>query len=210
LMFYLLVPLLISWRTRNLVLVGVVSFASYFVAGFFIYPALFEELGYFFFPFHLGLFVLGMLAYRHSDAFLAHTPQVLKFGLVGSMFAVLFLAQWLPSKIRTFLCVTLVFLSLPILFEWTKKNKVLRWLGDLSYPIYICHILVKWAMLALAGVSRKGVASPPGWLLLIMAAGAAALLLWLVDYPVDRWRQRRLKQDSARRAPVPVLDGKAG
>jgi peptidoglycan/LPS O-acetylase OafA/YrhL len=69
-------------------------------------------------------------------------------------------------------------------------------------PIYVCHILVKWGLLALAGVSKKGVTSPPGWLLLLCATAMAALLLWLVDYPIDRWRQGRVK--SLQRQPRPA------
>jgi peptidoglycan/LPS O-acetylase OafA/YrhL len=61
---------------------------------------------------------------------------------------------------------------------------------------------MKWGLLALAGVSKKGVTSPPGWLLLLCATAMAALLLWLVDYPIDRWRQGRVK--SLQRQPRPA------
>ena len=87
-----------------------------------------------------------------------------------------------------------VVLSLPILFDWTKNSRFQKWVGDLSYPVYICHILVKWGLLGLMGVSKTRVTSPPGWLLLLGAIALAALLLWLVDYPIDRWRQRRVKK----------------
>jgi len=41
--------------------------------------------------------------------------------------------------------------------------------------------------------SAKRGGQPPGWLLLLGAIALSALLLWLVDYPIDRWRQRRAK-----------------
>jgi peptidoglycan/LPS O-acetylase OafA/YrhL len=103
---------------------------------------------------------------------------------------------------RSFICVALVALSLPILFDGTKYSRFQKWVGDLSYPVYICHILVKWGLLGLMGVSKKGVTSPPGWLLLLGAIALAALLLWLVDHPIDRWRQRRVK--SLQRQPRPA------
>jgi len=34
------------------------------------------------------------------------------------------------------------FLFLPLLFEQTKNNKVDRYIGELSYPVYIVHIFV--------------------------------------------------------------------
>ena len=202
LLFYLVVPWLISWRTRNLVLLGCLSLASYLANCLFVYPALSEPLGYFFFPFHLFLFILGMLAWRHSEVFMARVPRHFKIALVATTFGALAVSQFLPVAPRNIVCIILMVLSLPIFFNWTKDSRFQRRLGDLAYPIYVCQILVKWGLLALMGVSKKGVTSPPGWLLLLGTIALAALLLWLVDYPIDRWRQRRVK--SLPRPPRPA------
>jgi peptidoglycan/LPS O-acetylase OafA/YrhL len=193
LLFYLVVPWLISWRTRNLVILAGLSLVSYFASCLFVYPALADLLGYFFFPFHLFLFILGMLACRHSAAFLARVSRPFKIVMVTALFSGLAVSQFMPEELRNFVCIALVVLSLPILFDWTKYSRFQKWVGDLSYPVYICHILVKWGLLGVMGVSKKGVTSPPGWLLLLGSIALAALLLWLVDYPIDRWRQRRVK-----------------
>src|ERR1017187_1379902 len=191
LLFYLVVPWLISWRTRNLVILAGVSLVSYFANCLFVYPALADLLGYFFFPFHLFLFILGMLACRHSAAFLARVSRPFKITMVAALFGGLAFSQFVPASPRNYICIALVVLSLPILFDWTKYSRFQKWVGDLSYPVYICHILVKWGLLALMGVSKSRVTSPPGWLMLLGAIALSALLLWLVDYPIDRWRQRR-------------------
>ena len=135
-----------------------------------------------------------MLACRHSADFLARVTQPFKIAMVAALAGGLACSQFIPVAPRNFICVVLVFLSLPILFDWTKKSRLQKWVGDLSYPVYICHILVKWVLLGLMGVSKKGVTNPPGWLLLIGAVALAGLLLWLVDYPIDRWRQRRAEK----------------
>ena len=197
LVFYLLVPWLISLRTRTLVVLGGLSLSFYLVGDWLLYPVLFHLLSYFFFPFHLVLFILGMLAYRHSDVYLARLNRPLKIALVAAMFALLVVAQFLPSGIKGLSCIVLVFLSLPILFEWTRSSRFHKYVGDLSYPVYICHIFVKWLLLALTGVTRVGVSNPPGWLLLLCSIAMAALLLWRVDYPVDRWRQSRFRKSLA-------------
>jgi len=197
LLFYLVVPWLISWRTRNLVLLGSLSLASYLANCLFVYPALSDLLGYFFFPFHLFLFILGMLAWRYSEVFLAHVPRPLKIALVVATFGALAVSQFLSVAPRNIVCIALMALSLPIFFNWTKDSRLQRWLGDLAYPIYVCHILMKWGLLALMGVSKTRLTSPPGWLLLLCATAMAALLMWLVDRPVDRWRQRRVKHMAA-------------
>ena len=193
LLFYLVVPWLISWRTRNLLLLAGLSLAGYFTNCLFVYPALADLLGYFFFPFHLFLFILGMLACRHSAVFLAQVSRPFRIAIVSALFGGLALSQFLPLESRNVICVALVVLSLPILFDWTKYSRIQKWVGDLSYPVYICHILVRWGLFGLAGVSKKDATNPPGWLLLLGSIALAALLLWLVDYPIDRWRQRRVK-----------------
>jgi peptidoglycan/LPS O-acetylase OafA/YrhL len=204
LLFYLVVPWLISWRTRNLILLGSLSLASYLANCLFVYPALSDLLGYFFFPFHLFLFILGMLAWRYSEVLLARVPRPLKIALVAATFGALAVSQFLPDAPRNIVCIALMALSLPIFFNWTKDSRLQRRLGDLAYPIYVCHILVKWGLLALMGVSKTRLTSPPGWLLLLCATAMAALLMWLVDYPVDRWRQRRVK--SLQRQPRPAVE----
>ena len=210
LLFYLVVPWLISWRTRNLVILAGLSLVSYFASCLFVYPALADLLGYFFLPFHLFLFILGMLACRHSADFLARVTQPFKIAMVAALFGGLAFSQFLPTETwkllpvepRSFICIVLVALSLPILFDWTKSSRFQKWIGDLSYPVYICHILVKWVLLGLMGVSKKGVTSPPGWGLLLGSIALAALLLWLVDYPIDRWRQRRVKKFQSQARPA--------
>jgi peptidoglycan/LPS O-acetylase OafA/YrhL len=157
LLFYLVVPWLISWRTRNLVLLGSLSLASYLANRLFVYPALSDLLGYFFFPFHLFLFILGMLACRHSEIFLASVSRPFKLVMVTAMFSGLAVSQFMPETLRNPVCIVLVVLSLPILFDWTKKSRFNKWIGDLSYPVYICHILVKWGLLALMEIGRAHV-----------------------------------------------------
>jgi len=193
LLFYLVVPWLISWRTRNLLLLAGLSLVSYAANCLLVYPALADVLGYFFFPFHLFLFILGMLACRHSAALLALISHPFRIAIVTALFGGLAFSQFLPLSPRNVICVALVVLSLPILFDWTKCSRFQKWVGDLSYPVYICHILVKWGLFGLAGISQKGAINPPGWLLLLASIAFAALLLWLVDYPIDRWRQRRVR-----------------
>jgi len=53
------------------------------------------------------------------------------------------------------------------------------------------------------GVSVKDSATVPGWALLLVTLVASVGLIWLVDYPVDRWRQARV----ARAARAGGIDG---
>ena len=59
-----------------------------------------------------------------------------------------------------------------------------RWLGDLSYPIYLNHLAV--------GVAWQSLGAPPGWTAVILGMAAsvalAQLMHWLVESRVKPWR----------------------
>ena len=89
--------------------------------------------------------------------------------------------------------------AIPWLFRWTKDQAIDRYLGELSYPLYICHVAVIWwvdSFVSLAGVPR-------GILIVGGALALSALLYAWVDRPVDRWRQMRLETRPVRLAPSP-------
>ena len=72
----------------------------------------------------------------------------------------------------------------PFLFNAFKDNGLDRWIGDLSYPLYLCHLVVIGLVLTF---------EPPFavWIAIGCALALSAALLIFVDHPVDRWRQRR-------------------
>jgi peptidoglycan/LPS O-acetylase OafA/YrhL len=75
----------------------------------------------------------------------------------------------------------------PFLFHAFKDNGLDRWIGDLSYPLYLCHLVVIGLVLTF---------EPPFalWVAIGASLALAAALLVLIDYPVDRWRQRRAER----------------
>jgi peptidoglycan/LPS O-acetylase OafA/YrhL len=89
--------------------------------------------------------------------------------------------------------------AIPWLFRWTKDQAIDRYLGELSYPLYICHVAVIWWTDSF--VSLRGV--PRGILIVGAALALSALLYAWVDRPVDRWRQMRLEARPVRLAPSP-------
>lgn len=181
---------------------------------------------YRFFPFEVAFFLVGSLAYRLH----ARLPwQRLDRRLVGAAGAVplalmvayplLPKAHVLPtfSAAHLILCGSLA-LGTPFLFEASKRLRWDRTVGDMSYPLYLCHLLVidqcirlevvaaRWlvdpwplapfsrpTLIALAGWIRPGVAL----LTVAVALLVAHLLARWVDGPVDRYRQRRARRAAA-------------
>jgi peptidoglycan/LPS O-acetylase OafA/YrhL len=138
-----------------------------------------------FFPTALFLFVLGMLAQR-ALPLAAALPKAL--GWIAGL-ALLTLIVCLPmlglaNEVSRWTMYGAIAVLTPFIFNASKDNALDRWIGDLSYPMYLCHLVI----LALVLMYEPPFAA---WVAIGATLGLSALLLVLVDHPVDRWRQRR-------------------
>ncbi|QUS41017.1 acyltransferase [Tardiphaga alba] len=88
------------------------------------------------------------------------------------------------SALPSVLFLAAVIVTVPRLFELTKTIGWDRYLGELSYPIYICHFLLGWLLMP-----ETRAASFAALALTLIASVA---IHHLVERPIDRWRQRRL------------------
>jgi peptidoglycan/LPS O-acetylase OafA/YrhL len=191
LMFYLIVPFLVA--RRNWLLLTI------FAATLLIRVALYklglyrDPWSYRFFPAELGLFVLGGVAYRlyshlknrYAGA-LSGAPPVIAFILIlGYVF--FYYSLPLSWNVRQWVFYVLVATLLPFLFHWTKDNKVDRYVGEMSYPIYIVHFFILGSTSCLANQAPVcGAAGAVASILLSM------ILLRYVQEPVDRIRHARV------------------
>ena len=188
--FYLLAPLLVSLRLRYILAIiaaSLVARFSWYAMGHDVDPW-----NYRFFPFEIGLFLLGVAAYRVSSlmawqpgpkilmtAFAVLVGSILEYNLLGlhhgsfDSFAYLF-----------------VFAALiPYVFALTRSWKFDRFLADMSFPLYLAHWPV-WMFI------RDFFSPPwpeyPGIVPAVASVAAAALLVIFVERPVERWRQSRI------------------
>jgi peptidoglycan/LPS O-acetylase OafA/YrhL len=150
LVFYMLVPLLLP-RPRLCVAALVLSFAARLV-GWWGFGLNSDPWTHRFVPFEVGVFLLGVFSYSLYRRLQARHPDVLgrtKPGW-GGLVLLSLLALALPVLQRfvgegAYWVVLLATVPvLPGLFQTTMKLRWDRYLGDLSYPIYISHLLVMW------------------------------------------------------------------
>jgi peptidoglycan/LPS O-acetylase OafA/YrhL len=183
LMFYALAPILARLSWRWLAALAAASIALRF-AGYLL-PLDYGLWQGRFFPTSLFLFLLGMLAHR-ALLFAGAFPKATGFVLSA---AVLALVAFLPMthvdpEIGRWIAYAAIAAAIPFVFHAFKDIAIDRWIGDLSYPIYLSH-------LGVVGLVLTFNPPQPAWVAVGGTLAASVALLMLVDRPVDRWRQAR-------------------
>jgi peptidoglycan/LPS O-acetylase OafA/YrhL len=211
LMFYLLVPFLARLRSRWLVGIALVSLAAriytYQVLGL-----VEDPFGFRFFPFELLLFVMGMLSFRVYERTLMNRKDTLtvkttlQYVLVAAvMIALGFALQRGAILLRHPVgrayapLVSYIFWLpvIPIAFHLTRNWKLDRFLGEITYSIYLSHFViiqfVDTVFVRLGIPSRYlGVTSA------LLATGLAILLYTRLFEPFERKRGELARAWAAR------------
>lgn len=88
--------------------------------------------------------------------------------------------------------------AVPFIFEATKNGRADRWVGELSYPLYLVHGLTQGIIFFKLGAARGDV---PVMILAVSCSIAAAILMrMVVEWPIERWRKSRFHRQS----PMPA------
>lgn len=194
--FYLVAPFILR---RNLKIVITLIMLSFLLRGY-----MFNVLGlredpwiYRFFPTEIMFFLWGYVSYMIYLRIKTWRIHPL-FNIVVLAGIVLFTLcyQYLPSlmlryqpfSVKEYCYFAGIVFSIPILFNYLKGYKFDNQVGELSYPIYICHFLVILICAELPiFMLRKG------WAIAIITIAMAYVLNKLIALPVEKLRQSRLK-----------------
>jgi peptidoglycan/LPS O-acetylase OafA/YrhL len=192
--FYLLAPFILRLRLPWIVGLCAASFALRF-AWYRIGQDV-DPWSYRFFPFEIGVFLLGVIAYRISK----FTPSSGWISFSVYVVAVVAIGAYLPPYLVNHRFVFLVVFAavLPMIFELTKNWSADRFLADMSFPLYLVH----WPVVLLLH-------NQPSIVPTLVSIGCAALLVVYVERPIDDWRHSRLlvepKHRDGRRTRVSLL-----
>lgn len=191
-LFYFMAPFIIKLKNRYIIGAILLSLISRFAAYHFGFG--FDPWLYRFFPFEIAFFLLGIIAYRIYERIkdLNISKKLLNLLLfVTVLISIIY--QYIPivDNYKKFACFALLFSVIPFLFKATKNNKFDRYIGELSYPVYICHILVIH-ITSLFFAEHK-----PAYYCLItivISIGLSVLLNEIIAKPIEQFRQNRSKK----------------
>ena len=206
--FYLTVPFLLKLDTKKLTLImlGSLWFRFQFLVN---YQSLNQDGWYSLFPGELCFFLMGSLACRFYqnksyEKFLRYFEKFSLNNLYVAIIAVLFIGLIQPITVFSINNLEAVFfipiyfpiifaLFIPFLFYISKNNKFDRYIGNLSYGVYVWHILVVDILL------RTGLEKNHSWhsfqiQVLLISLALASLSYHLIEVKIDKYRYKSLKK----------------
>jgi peptidoglycan/LPS O-acetylase OafA/YrhL len=188
--FYLIAPFVVRSAGRLMALLAISAVMTFLVtlaefpiaAGNFLRPITLVGATYYFLPSTMIYFSLGALSYH------AARSQIDKktYAFLAAVFCLLINVDTLQVPIgQAFVFAAAV----PVLFSLTRDLAIDRFIGEISYPVYILHMPL-WAVIKpYVGWSDISVAGLVG----IASIMAGALLVVLVERPISRFRHRLRK-----------------
>jgi peptidoglycan/LPS O-acetylase OafA/YrhL len=204
--FYLLAPWLVRRSARFL---GALILASIALRIFLRYGLGLtnDPWTYRFFPTELAFFLAGAMAYQIYRELKNNPPSAhqLRAWLIALLIA-FFVYQFIPAPARPagqWLFYLLAFFAIPRIFLLSKSSPLDRYIGELSYPVYLTHFIVitflqlVWYRLHWTG--GFGIAVVIGTL------AASMLLIQFLINPIDRLRQRRAEKMPLHPPPASLL-----
>lgn len=190
--FYALAPFIVTRSSRiqlGLAIVSVIIRACLAAC----LDARFDPWSYRFFPSELLFFLSGSIAYRLANSGVQNPSKerhLIKLAVVTLIITAGMIGRYgLHGRIffASPLIIALLFITISQIFESTKDNKFDRYIGELSYPVYITHMLVVWVSDAFL---EKGTAAYRGSIVIGVVI-LSVLIYELIDKKVDSYRHRK-------------------
>jgi peptidoglycan/LPS O-acetylase OafA/YrhL len=149
-----------------------------------------------FFPANLCFFILGIFAYRiyKNKKFYKSKPFV--YYLFSIIIITIFLWGQIPNLklyevlVKEVFLYLGIFLLIPGLFNLFRISYLDKILGDLSYPIYISHVLILMILKEIQPVWQNTWALMS--LYIIITLVLSYFLYYYVDRPINKIRQKRV------------------
>ena len=142
--FYLIAPFLVRKSILWIVLLLLLSFSVRYMI-YYDFGLKYDPWTHRFFFSELGLFLMGVLAYRIGKLYQINNSKIflfLYFIIIGNLIFYELLDKMMDTAVHAWAFYLLFTISLPFIFTYYKSSKIDRFIGELSYPIYISHVMI--------------------------------------------------------------------
>tara|TARA_R100000935_G_C2840897_1_gene170916 strand:+ start:3084 stop:4160 length:1077 start_codon:yes stop_codon:yes gene_type:complete len=185
--FYILAPFLV--RKKLIIIIPLILLSVLLRVILINYGLDYDPWSYRFFPTELAFFLMGVLnyhMYRNLQKRILR-PLILKIVWCSIIIFILFY-NFLPLPYKDIIYIITFFISLPYIFILSKNWKWDRYIGELSYPIYISHLFVLKFIIAFKILMLGGL----GLALTVCTIIFSVLLIELVSKRIEDIRSRRV------------------
>jgi peptidoglycan/LPS O-acetylase OafA/YrhL len=185
--FYFIAPYLLKLRSHSLLLASCLCLATKVIAVSALHLS--DPWTYRFFPFELGYFLLGALAFRYRHSLEGVVPKRIAKYCVYPI-VIVFAAVRIPVPAPTLAYPIAIACLLPFLFRTTSGSKTDRLIGELSYPFYIFHYFLVGCARFIAGHWLHGSETSVAWIALSLTLPLSVIGLALETRFIEPWRSR--------------------
>jgi peptidoglycan/LPS O-acetylase OafA/YrhL len=147
-----------------------------------------------------------MISYRLSNTIINRATLKKSLFKFADIFLILFVLASLHlgflqhSVIYPIILVSAGILILPLLFARSKKIGWDRIIGELSYPVYLSHMLIGWLVIGI--LSKIGINTPLVVVIVFMAVIITSIIVnYFILIPLEQFRNRFKPQ------PTSINDG---
>lgn len=188
LMFYLLAPFLNRLKNKYLLLIMTLSLGL----RLFLYSRGLDHDPwlYRFFPNELIFFLAGILMYRIYCLIKTKSYKFLSFYSFFFYISYLVCYQFLPhERTKQLILFLLSFIFIPFIFKLFKNNKIDRFTGELSFPVYISHFLIIDIFTHFTNLPHQYLGITTTFTSIIFSI----LIVKFIINPINNYRQSRIK-----------------
>ncbi len=197
--FYIVAPFIVKLSRKMLfILTGIALFIHFLVQV--ILRLNHNPAGDWFFPEIIIFFLLGVLSYEIYKV-IKHKTFPKKY-LVSTFILILALVISYSNipfnytftsiiKFKEWIFLLIFLVSIPFIFKLTNKLSIDRIIGETSYPIYLCHLLLINFFIQIGVIKSQNSITT---IFFICVSVMFAFIIYLVfEKPIEKFRQKRLK-----------------
>lgn len=200
LVFYLLAPFIVRLKVNWVVMLFLISFAiKYYIGSLNLNSVV---LNYRFFPIEMEYFILGVLSYKiYFVVKSKFSNQKVNLGAIILIFCMYSFIGYLPDIMSVsfnrveWMYYALLTTGLPFMFLYSKNLIFDRKLGDLSYPIYISHVLINNVANSLIFTRFASTRSYSAIIVFTLSVLISVIMLKYIQNPIEKYRQKRANRE---------------